>query len=162
MKIAITGHRPNKLGDDYNYSSQWVLNIASEIQRILLLYKPSMVYIGMAQGIDQIVALVCIRNGIPFTAAVPFKGQELAWPLSAQIRYHNILKQAVEVVIVSDGAYAPYKMQVRNEWMVDKLKESDDRLLAVWDKSPGGTANCVKYTVEQNKQIIYIDPNNYR
>ncbi|WP_188052008.1 hypothetical protein [Azospirillum sp. Sh1] len=32
-------------------------------------------------------------------------------------------------------------MNTRNEWMVDH----SDRLLALWDGSQGGTANCVRY-----------------
>lgn len=52
------------------------------------------------------------------------------------------------------GGYAPAKMQIRNEYMV----ENCDLLIAVWDKSDGGTANCVKYAKSQRKNIIYINP----
>lgn len=48
-------------------------------------------------------------------------------------------------------------MQKRNEWMVDNC----DILIAVWDKSPGGTKNCVDYAESKKKQIIYINPKNY-
>jgi uncharacterized phage-like protein YoqJ len=40
--------------------------------------------------------------------------------------------------MISRGGYEPWKMQVRNEWMIDRC----DVLLALWDGSRGGTANC--------------------
>lgn len=48
---------------------------------------------------------------------------------------------AAEVVVVSDGEYAVWKMQTRNEAMVDAA----DELWALWDGSSGGTKNCIDY-----------------
>ena len=53
-----------------------------------------------------------------------------------------------------DGGYAGYKLQKRNEWMVDHC----DILIAVWDGTSGGTANCVNYAQSVNKEKIFIDP----
>jgi uncharacterized phage-like protein YoqJ len=50
--------------------------------------------------------------------------------------------------------YSAAKMQIRNEYMVNAC----DKLIAVWDHTPGGTENCVKYAQSINKDIIYIDP----
>lgn len=44
--------------------------------------------------------------------------------------------------------------QQRNQWMVDRA----DAVLAVWDGSPGGTANCVNYARKVGKPITIIDP----
>lgn len=63
------------------------------------------------------------------------------WPESSQQVYRDLRSKCAEVVIVCPGEYAPAKMQKRNEWMV---RESDF-ILACWDGSPGGTANCVRY-----------------
>ena len=35
-------------------------------------------------------------------------------------------------------------------------------LIAVWDGSSGGTANCIKYAKNMNKNIIHIDPYNIK
>lgn len=43
--------------------------------------------------------------------------------------------------MVCSGRYAPEKMQRRNEWMVDHCTE----VVALWDGTPGGTANCLRY-----------------
>ena len=45
-------------------------------------------------------------------------------------------------------------MQTRNEWMVDKA----DVVIACFDGTNGGTANCVNYAREKNKELIIIDP----
>lgn len=76
--------------------------------------------------------------------------------------YNNILNKADEVIIVSYGNYAAWKMQKRNEHMIDRLSNNNDFLIAVWDGSSGGTANCIKYAKNMNKNIIHIDPYNIK
>lgn len=50
--------------------------------------------------------------------------------------------------------YKPWLMQKRNEYMVDRC----DKITALWDGSSGGTGNCVKYAIKQNKNILTIVP----
>lgn len=50
--------------------------------------------------------------------------------------------------------YKPYLMQVRNEYMVNLT----EKVIAVWDGTSGGTANCVEYAKKKNKEIIMINP----
>jgi uncharacterized phage-like protein YoqJ len=50
---------------------------------------------------------------------VPFAGQESLWPPEARRVYDFILGEAELTHIVSDGAYAPAKMHVRDRWMID-------------------------------------------
>lgn len=153
MKVAFTGHRPSKIGGfklpnpTYNY-------ICQQIEKNLLQLKPEKVISGMALGIDQWAANIAIKLGIPFIAAVPFEGQEKAWPSESQKTFFKLLDKAAEVIIVSEGGYAAYKMQIRNEWMVTHC----DKLIAVWDQTPGGTGNCVKYALSVQKDIVFIDP----
>jgi uncharacterized phage-like protein YoqJ len=153
MKIAFTGHRPNKLGGyiSPNPIQQWVCWC---IEDELSGRNGITVISGMALGVDQWAARIAVKLGIPFIAAVPFKGQESAWPLTSRRTYHKLLKKAAQVVIVSDGEYSAQKMQIRNEWMVDNC----DVLVAVWDGTPGGTGNCVRYAEKQGKNIIRINP----
>lgn len=109
----------------------------------------------MALGVDQWAANIAYKLGIPFIAAVPFEGQELAWPQPSQKMFHQLLKLACEIVIVSPGGYAAVKMQIRNEFMCNKC----DKLIVVYNGDPtGGTANCVKYAKSIGKEIILIDP----
>jgi len=151
--VAFTGHRPNKLGgyDTPNPTYNWVCwCLEEELEKL----KPEKAISGMALGVDQWAAKICVKLGIPFIAAVPFKGQESQWPLKSQKTYHNLLAKAAEVVIVCSGGYDPGKMQKRNAWMVDHC----DVLVAVWDGTPGGTANCVRYAESAGRKIVRILP----
>ena len=90
--------------------------------------------------------------------AQPFPSQDCKWPYVSRMEYQEIMKQADKVIAVCDDPYAAWKMQKRNEWMVDHA----DMVLAVWDGSPGGTGNTVNYALKQNhngsKPVLVIDP----
>ena len=161
MIIAFTGHRPNKIGG-YDKNNPLAKKIKEAIKEYLsyLAHKDEdptgnfTCISGMALGVDQLAAEVCIEEDIPFIAAVPFLGQESVWPLESQEHYNYLLEKAEEVVIVSEGDYAAHKMQVRNEYMVNKC----DALMAVYDGSPGGTQNCVNYAKSKGKPVYILNP----
>lgn len=153
MIVAFTGHRPDKLGGyrSPNPICDWVSwCIHEELDRL----NPTKAISGMAQGVDQWAATICINRNLPFIAAIPFVGQESMWPEAAQKRWRFLLGKAYETVVVCKGGYSPAKMQKRNEWMVDHA----DVLIAVWDGTPGGTGNCVRYAEKKNKRIVRIKP----
>ena len=155
-EIFITGHRPDKLGG-YNPSPKqdWVRD---SLRTAFDTIKPTAIITGMALGVDQWAAEIAIQRGIPFIAAVPFVGQEHMWRIECREHYHRLLAQAKETVIVCPGVYEVWKMQKRNEYMVDR----GDLGVAVWDGSEGGTANCVKYALKKNKPIVQIFPGDFR
>lgn len=155
MILGVTGNRPQKLG---GYNNTIVLaRIKSSLFAILEKLNPESVISGMAQGFDTYVVETCINMCIPFIAAIPFQGQELAWPLLSQRYYECLLDSAEEVHYVCSPGYAAWKMQARNQWIVDHC----DKLLAMWDGTPGGTANCVSYAEKMNKEIIRLYPEDY-
>lgn len=153
MILAFTGHRPNKLGGYFEpnpVSNRVKKFLRAELEKL----KPDRAITGMAQGVDQWAAAICLLMGIPYVAAIPFVGQEMAWPESAKKRWRYLLGRAAEVVLVNEGFYSPAKMQKRNMWMVNHC----DVLLAVWDGTAGGTANCIRYAEQKKKQIVFINP----
>jgi len=147
MILAGTGHRPDKLG---GYSSL----IARELQKLaekeLFRLRPDMVIIGMAQGWDQALGWAAKAQHIPFRAYIPFVGQENVWPEEVQDRYRDLLSYADQMVVCSPGGYSAAKMQTRNMRMVDDCTD----VLALWDGTPGGTANCVSYA-RFKKRVIH-------
>lgn len=142
MIYAVTGHRPNKLG---GYSKEVRAKLAYFMKDFLSSLKPDSVYTGMAQGLDQAVAWACWSLNIPYIAAIPCEDHDKMWPDEAKERYKIYLSHASSVILLSPGPYAAWKMQARNEYMVDHC----DHLLALWDGSPGGTANCVNYAIKK-------------
>jgi uncharacterized phage-like protein YoqJ len=148
--VTVTGHRPDKLGG-YKTPNPLYNLVIEELAKAFELFKPDYVITGMSLGVDQWAAELCLNMGIKFVAAVPFENQESKWPPHSQSRYHWLLNQASDRYTISPGGYEPWKMQARNEWMV----KSCQHVIAVWNGSPGGTANCLQFAMSLNKPVYY-------
>ena len=159
--LAVTGHRPDKLGGYcWTCTSRY---IARRMEQELRALKPDEAITGMALGVDQWFGWLCVKLGIPFTAAVPFEGQEARWPRAeTRENYHRLLSHAKRVEIVThlspeqrrQKSLIDKAMRDRNSWMVARC----DRLLAVWDGSAGGTGNCVREAYRVGRPITQINP----
>lgn len=157
LVLGVTGHRPSEYGG-FSASNPIRNRLVEETRKALITLEPNKVITGMAVGFDQIIAELCIELNIPFIAAIPFIGQEKIWPEAGKKHYKYLLKQASEKQIISSGEYAPWKMQIRNQWIVD----NSDKMLACFNgKSFGGTFNCVQYAKQKNKEIIVINPSKF-
>lgn len=149
MIIAGTGHRPDKLG---GYADDVQVELIKLARSWMQENKPTKVISGMAVGWDLALATAALKEKIPFIAAVPFYGQENVWPRKIRDVYNNYLLLAEQIIIVCQGGYGRWKFQRRNVWMVDHC----DMVLALWNGSPGGTENCVKYAQKSKKPIINL------
>lgn len=151
MIVAGTGHRPDKLGGYHAAVAEQLATLACETLQLL---KPVRVISGMALGWDTALAVAAHRLGVPFSAYVPFVGQESKWPRASQDSYHKLLKRAQCVEVIAPGGYSSAAMQQRNERMVDDC----DLLLALWNGTPGGTANCVRYAERAERLTLNVWP----
>ena len=150
MIICGTGHRPTKLG---GYDNSILLSLAKMAKDAISgIGNVEKIISGMALGWDQALALAAIDMQIPLVAAVPFKGQENAWPPASQEVFRDYLRNAHTVHIVCEGGYAAWKMQKRNEWMVDNA----NIVLALWNGTPGGTMNCLEYANHVGKEVVNL------
>jgi len=152
MIVAGSGHRPNKLG---GYEIEASIKIAHLAGLVLDHYTPTVVISGMAQGWDMHLAQAAYDRKIPFHAYIPFDGQEYVWPSATRYYYRALLKKAALVKICSPGDYSPRVMQIRNQMMVNDC----DLLIALWNGTPGGTANCLQYAHAVNTPVINVWPN---
>lgn len=155
MRIAITGHRPQRLNKEYDGigpMSDW---LREEINKVLDMHSPTQLISGMALGVDQLFAEIAIKRNLDLLAAIPCKNQEKMWPQKSKDRYNEILQYPnCEKVYVSES-YSGWAMQKRNQYMVDNC----DLLIACWNHIPqGGTYNCVRYAQSKNIKIEYINP----
>jgi uncharacterized phage-like protein YoqJ len=149
--ITVCGHRPNKLGG-YKIPNPTYETVVDGLLKAFGHFRPEMILTGMAIGVDQWAAELCIQYNIPFLAAVPFNNQEQKWPPHSQAKYQYLVSQAAHVVHVSKGEYTPAKMHIRNEWMVDRCH----LVVAVWDGSSGGTASAVGYAKSIGRPIHFV------
>lgn len=149
--VAVTGHRPNKLGG-YDIPNPLYDLVVAGLVSAFEKFKPDYVITGMAIGVDQWAAEVCINMNIPFIAAIPFEGQENVWPPKSQAKYQLLLSKAAEKYVICQGGYEPKKMQARNEWMMLACHQ----VVAVWDGTPGGTQNCLGSATKLGKPVHYV------
>lgn len=154
MSIAVTGHRPDKLGGYRNFEG---FKAIRRHMRSFLEEAPDgeiELISGGALGIDLLWMQTGIIIGFPVIAALPFEGYDLRWPEASRKEYQKWLDKCREVVYVSPGGYHPAKMQTRNEWMVDRA----DSIVAYWNGSEGGTANCVGYAQAKGVRTTIFNP----
>ena len=165
MKIAITGHRPNKLGNEWEGKGIISSKIRTKLTNLLWDWcvecefsrngEQVIPISGMALGVDMIWAEIAIAANKSFIAAIPCKKQYAKWPQASKERWMDITDNKLcDKFYVSEELYTSDCMQKRNIWMVNNC----DLLIAVWDGSNGGTANCVNYAKSINKQIVIINP----
>ena len=157
MTVGFTGHRPQKLNYEWDLDGPMSNWIKSELVLILSAFKPSEGIVGMALGFDMLAAIVCLKEGIPLTCALPCRNQHLRWPQKSQLLYLQILSKATRIVYVHDGLYTNTCMQERNVWMADH----SSRMVSCHNGSPGGTNNCIQYANSIGVPITNIDPRNF-
>jgi uncharacterized phage-like protein YoqJ len=175
MIYGFTGHRPHKLGGYGNEAHQKLYNFAHQVVRVYLdpeyAYSKgqnNMAIVGMAQGWDMAVAQACYSLKVPYTAAIPFPGQEYVWP-DPEVRslYTTLVENAQRTVYIHNERVSYARMgrmyeifQLRNQWIVDH----SDKMIALYDgdidstgpRIRGGTANCLRYAIRRNKEIINV------
>lgn len=136
MTIAVTGHRPQRLKGQEKMIAEWA-------EKQLIRLQPSIIYDGMAQGVDQIIAIVAKKLGIPIICCYAFPRKSYH-PTEEWIMENN------QIVIVSPQ-YSKNAYWLRDKYMVDRA----DKLLCVWDGiGSGGTFITRNYALQQNKEII--------
>lgn len=154
MRIAITGHRPERI-PDFKIVENALLHAFEELDVTHVIQ-------GMAAGVDLVSAKVAHYYNLPFTCARPWAthkgrmGGSQGFTESWERDYDFALRLADEVVDVDPArSYpGPWVYQKRNEWMVDNA----EAVIAVWDGTKGGTANCVNYALKKQKPIWRITP----
>lgn len=163
---CFTGHR--KLAGQYynrvNPSTEWftLKNYLNQIVKSFVHdHQVDHFISGLAIGVDMLgaesVAFVRAFGGpeIALTGAMPFPSQASRWPKPTRDHFDDVCLLCNEIVHVSTDPYHPSKMQVRNEWMVDRATY----VIAIWDGiSKGGTQNCMEYAKSQGKPILLIQP----
>jgi uncharacterized phage-like protein YoqJ len=163
--ICITGHRPNKLGGyESNETAFWVKEqLRQALERAVKRGAIALISSGTI-GVGLWAADIIIElkenpekkpsREIKLVIAQPFESPSSRWPVQERRQYEKILQKANKIVLINDGPAAAYKIQKRNEWMVDH----SDAMIAVWDGSEGETSTCINYARKQNKPILIFDP----
>lgn len=145
MIIAITGHRSEDCEPE--------VDVRERLRNSFNDAKPSVVIVGMANGVDLWAGDEAISLSIPVWAAKPWKAHG---PRQDDIElYARVIEGAARVVNVDEAEsyIGPWLYHKRNEWMVDHATH----VLAYWSgKKSGGTYACLRYAIKQQVPIRNI------
>lgn len=160
---CFTGHRPFKLPwgfeEDHPDCVRLKLMLGFEIED--LIRKGCTDFLsGMCWGVDIWCAEMVINQKLAFPekhirlcSVIPYDGHHAGWTKEYQERYFNILEQADESACLYPR-YIEGCFQARNRYMVDRSRH----LIAVFNGSPGGTANTVEYAKRKGLDIVMFNP----
>lgn len=158
--IALTGHRPPKLGG-YDMSNPLAMGVRRRLRDLILSVseKDAVQFVGgCAQGADTLWADEVLALGRALHLAMPYPSFGSNWPTPARVALRNQMAWAAVTYVSNDPEpespryiYAQL-LQKRNIWMVDHCNV----LVVVWDGSPGGTANTVHYAEQQGKPVFRV------
>lgn len=159
--VCFTGHRPERLGGYFpNPIQARVKDSLRKAVENAVQERIENFISGGALGVDQWAAEIILEMkgkgaSVQLCIAKPFRGQEERWNTDTKKAYEKMLKISDQVIKVSEGGYAAWKMHKRNRWMVDQSRY----VIAVWDhEKKGGTWSCLEYAAKKGKQIFVIDP----
>lgn len=153
MRMALTGHRPERLGypklDDY-VDMEWRILIDWLKEKIVELNVTD-VYCGMADGCDiayGIAAISLKEKGydVKLHCVLPCKNYNSSNPW-----YKDLKEDADEWVELSDEFYKGCD-NVRDQYMVDH----SDKLFAIWDgNKSGGVWSTIRKAQKKGLDIVY-------
>lgn len=146
--VCFSGHRPEKLPNSGDSSSQIIRILKSFLYKAVLdsIDEGYNCFItGLARGVDLwageiIMELKAQGKNIKLVAAVPYKGHGNGFHNDEKFTLGNILLKADQVVYVSEK-YSKGCMQRRNEYMVNR----SGKLIAVVSDYKSGTGATIRY-----------------
>lgn len=158
---CFTGHRSAKLPWRGNEADPRCAALKARIaEAVEGLYDQGVRHFicGMATGCDMyfaeaVAALRERRPGVTLEAAIPCEDQDRRWTHELSERYDGLLAQCDSRTLIS-RSYTPECMMRRNRYMVDNA----GTVLAVFNGSPGGTFNTLRYAISLGRKIVEIDP----
>ncbi len=151
-RCCFTGHRPGKLGKT-EHEIKTLLETAID-RAIARGYTTFLT--GMAEGTDIWAAEIILEKkqknpALHLICAIPHPDFEKYRSVTEKERYNRIKNLADYVTIISPHYYkACY--QKRNQFMVDHAS----LVIAVWNGSPSGTANTLRYARQKSVEIINV------
>jgi uncharacterized phage-like protein YoqJ len=145
--IAFTGHRYVRENE--------MQTVLDEVMRMY----PGVTWIcGGAIGVDSFAAKYAMTHGIKYILILPFPPKVMSkyWNDVQRNTLKETMAKAISVTVLSQVYDVAY-YQKRNISMVDAAQV----LIAFFDGSSGGTANCVKYAQSKKGYKIAVYPGPY-
>lgn len=164
MRIAFTGHRPNRLRIG---EAKVAARIGETLASLLAMARdanpaePMIAISALAEGADRLFAAAALDRGMELHAYLPFPVDDYLTTFADAATtpvFHTLLARASAVKILPGsltGSSAGYEAVGRA--MVD----ASDAVVAVWDGKPsagrGGTTEIIDYALASGREVVWID-----
>ncbi|MFL6213398.1 MAG: hypothetical protein ACJ74J_05825 [Blastocatellia bacterium] len=153
MRVGITGHQRLEEPTDWRWVGQ-------EFDHLLSRLLPPLIGVtSLAIGADQFFAEAVLQQGGSLEAVIPFAGYESTFSEGLDRREYNRLLRLVckSEVLERQGSDEDAYFAAGK-----RVVDLSELVLAVWNGKPaaglGGTADVVRYAIQQRKRIIHLDP----
>jgi uncharacterized phage-like protein YoqJ len=115
-------------------------------------YQLRQVLTTLTLGWDTALAEAALELHVPFTATLPFANFYAHWDTVHKQRFLRLRNKADEVVMVSQGKYAPWKLSKANQYKI----EQSDLLLVLWDGLEPHTKRDLRLAERQGKEMVHL------
>jgi hypothetical protein len=153
-RVGITGHQ--RLPDPADWD--WVAGQLNDVVR-----RTSTPIVGissLAIGADQLFAEIVLKAGGKVETIIPFESYEETFQKADQARFQRLCRMSSRVDVLPRAESDEMSYLAAGKRVVN----SSDFLIAVWNgkaaEGLGGTADIVRYAVDQNKRVVHINPAN--
>lgn len=158
---CFTGHRPQAFPWGYNEEDPRCINLKHRLKGEILCaihdYDIHYFLSGMAQGVDTWAAEMVLElqrdYSISLECVLPCRDQASHWPYESRRRYRSILQRCNQVTLLQ-SQYSQDCFQRRNQYMIDR----SGLVIAVWNGTPSGTGNTVRYAKANGKLVYTLTP----
>lgn len=178
LHIALTGHRPNKLGG-YNIKTSAYKQLQNDLETYIEFqlehFETIWCHSGLALGADTVwsKAILAMKQRYPervfFHAEIPTLSQTNRWSRKSDMDFWGEQLLRADNWTIYDPEFEMYPVR-KQERLVGRILndrsrgmiDHSDILLAVYAHgSKGGTKNAINYAISKNKTIQYIDAKDY-
>ena len=158
---CFTGHRPQSFPWGYNEEDPRCVILKHRLKGEILcaIHDHDIHYFlsGMAQGVDTWAAEMVLElqrdYSISLECVLPCRDQASHWPYESCRRYRSILQRCNQVTLLQ-SQYSQDCFQRRNQYMIDHSR----LVIAVWNGTPSGTGNTVRYAKAMGKLVYTLTP----
>lgn len=176
IHIALTGHRPTKLGG-YNLERPGYKKLQAHLEQYIRFQLQNHDFVvchsGLALGADSIwsKAAFAVKEQYPdrvfFHAEIPMPEQPSVWVNKSDIKFWHYQVDNADYKSIY-GNLSDFPESDRRKMSAQLLDDRNigmvhhaDILLAIYDGSKSGTGNAVKYAEKIGTETVLIDPKNY-
>lgn len=156
MKIALTGHRPQRLFGNNLYNPRWQA-ISKWLKDTLIQNQCSVALSGMAKGSDLLYALAVKElkqdgTNIHLQLVFPCRGYGSNSPDKRYLAWRDeAINAADETIFICDN-WTPTADDDRDKYMVDNC----DLLIAIFDGiDAGGVYKTIEYAKSIGREVIF-------